>query len=134
MKLLAALASADICIKFAAGKLNNSLGLLFYGACTFLTGLTWVLLDYLKGATFQVELRGLLAAIGVGVSFSLVTVGLYITFRAGAPISLVSPFVRLGGLLVASLVGLTLFQEAFSWRYAIGMVLSMTGVYLIVTR
>jgi len=59
MKLLAAPASADICTKFAAGKLNNSLGLLFYGACTFLTALTWVLLDYVKGATFQAQLRGL---------------------------------------------------------------------------
>lgn len=29
-----ALAAADICVKLAAGKLSNSLGLLIYGSCT----------------------------------------------------------------------------------------------------
>ena len=38
-----ALAAADFCVKLAAGKLSNSVALLLYGSCTFLTGLGWVL-------------------------------------------------------------------------------------------
>ena len=44
-----ALAAADFFIKLAAGKLSNSLGLLIYGSCTFIAGLSWVLLDKIRG-------------------------------------------------------------------------------------
>ena len=129
-----ALACADIFIKLAAGKLSNSLALLFYGSCTFLTGLSWVLFDRISGVSLHAQTNGILAAIGVGVSFSLVTVGMYVTFQAGAPISIGSPFIRLGGLLLASAAGFLLFHEPITWRYLLGMVLVLTGLYLIVTR
>jgi len=79
-------------------------------------------------------MSGVPSAIGVGIAFSLVTVGLYATFGAGAPISLASPAIRLGGLLLASLIGLIVLREPFTWRYALGVLLACVGVYLIVTR
>jgi transporter family protein len=129
-----ALAAADFCIKIASGKLSNSLGLLFYGSCTFLTGMIWVLLDRTRGVDLYAQPVGILAAAGVGVAFSTVTIGLYITFGAGAPISLVSPIVRLGGLLIASIAGILLLHEPLTIRYIIGMVLAFSGVALIITR
>ena len=129
-----AMASADLCIKLAAGKLSNSLGLLIYGSCTFLAGLTWVLWQRFQGVEFQVQPQGLWAAVGVGLSFSLVTAGLYFTFGAGAPVSLASPMVRLGGLILASLIGITAFGEPFTWRMALGALMCGGGVYLVVTR
>lgn len=128
------LAAADIFIKLAAGKVSNSLALLLYGSCTFLSGVGWALWQHLRGEPFQAQTSGVLAAIAVGVSFSLVTVGLYGTFRAGAPISLASPFIRLGGLLLASIAGFVLFKEPVTWRYATGIVLACIGVYLIITK
>ena len=129
-----ALAAADFFIKLAAGRLSNSLALLLYGSCTFITGLAWVLLDKIRGVDIQAQASGVLAAIGVGVAFSCVTVGLYMSFWAGAPITLVSPFVRLGGLLVACLAGFVLLHEPLTGRYVIGMVLAVSGGYLIITR
>ena len=129
-----ALATADFCIKIASGKISNSLGLLFYGSCTFLTGVMWVLLDRTRGVDLYAQPVGILAAAGVGVAFSAVTIGLYITFGAGAPISLVSPIVRLVGLLIASIAGILLLHEPLTIRYIIGMVLAFSGVALIITR
>ena len=129
-----ALATADFCVKLAAGKLSNSVALLLYGSCTFLTGLGWVLWQRAHGVPQHAQTSGILAALGVGVAFSLVTLGLYATFGAGAPISVASPVIRLGGLLLASLAGLVLLQEPLSWRYIIGLLLASSGVYLIVTR
>jgi len=129
-----ALALADILIKLGAGRISNSLAVLLYGSCTFLTGLIWVLLERIRGIPQYAQTSGALAAVGVGVCFSLVTIGLYTTFQTGAPISLVSPYVRLGGLLLASIAGFTLFHELFTWRYAIGMLLVWIGLYLLVTR
>ena len=129
-----ALAAADFFIKMASGKLSNSLGLLIYGSCTFVAGLSWFLLDKARGLSVQAQTAGILFATGVGVSFSLVTVGLYLTFGAGAPISLASPLIRVGGLIVASLAGLIILNEPLTLRYTAGMVLAVCGVYLIVTR
>ena len=129
-----ALAAADFFVKLAAGKLSNSVALLLYGSCTFLTGLGWVLCQRARGVPQYAQTSGILAALGVGVAFSAVTLGLYATFGAGAPISVASPFIRLGGLLLASLAGLVLLQEPLSWRYVIGLLLACSGVYLIVTR
>lgn len=129
-----ALAGADVCIKLAAGKLSNSVGLLLYGSCTFLTGLSWVLWQRVNGVVLRAEAWGVVAALGVGVCFSAVTVGLYLTFTAAAPISVASPMIRLGGLLLASMVGLVLFGEIFTWRYAVGVILACVGIYLMITR
>lgn len=129
-----ALAAADFFIKVATGKLSTSLALLLYGSCTFSLGLGWVLLDKLRGVSIHAQTGGVLAATGVGVAFSVVTVGLYLTFGKGAPITLVSPLVRLGGLLIASLAGFFLLHEPLTWRYVAGMALAVSGLYLIITR
>ncbi len=129
-----ALAAADFFVKLAAGKLSNSVALLLYGSCTFLFGLGWVLWQRIHGVPQYVQPSGVLAALGVGVAFSLVTLGLYASFGAGAPISVVSPTIRFGGIVLASLAGLILLREPFSWRYVIGFLLAGSGVYFIVTR
>ena len=130
----AALAAADIFLKLAAGKVSNSVGVLIYGICTFSMGLAWFLWQRIHGITQYSPPYGILASVGVGVSFCFVTVALYFTFEAGAPISLAAPFIRLGGLLVASLAGFLLWREPFTLRYGIGILLACSGVYLIITR
>ena len=130
-----ALASADFFVKLAAGRLSNSLGLLLYGSCTFLTGGG----SGSRGSGLTVyhnmlRHRAFLAALGVGVAFSGVTLGLYTTFGAGVPISVGAPVIRLGGLVLASLAGLILLQEPLTLRYVIGMILVCSGVYLIIAR
>jgi drug/metabolite transporter (DMT)-like permease len=132
---MTAVAAADLFIKLAAGKLSNSLAMLIYGSCTFLFGLGWVLWQrWFAGVPQSAQPVGVLAAVGVGVAFSAATLTIYLTFGAGAPVSIASPAIRLGALLLASVVGLTLLHEPLTWRYAIGMILAISGVYLIITR
>ncbi len=129
-----ALAAADLCVKVAAGRLSNSLAVLIYGSCTFSTGLAWVLWQWARGVPQHAQLSGILASMGVGFAFSGVTLGLYVTFSAGAPISLGSPVIRFGGILLTSIAGLILFREPLTLRYVIGMLLVCSGMYLILTR
>ena len=129
-----ALAAADLCVKVAAGRLSNSLAVLVYGTCTFSTGLAWVLWRWARGIPQHAQISGILASMGVGFAFSGVTLGLYVTFSAGAPISLGSPVIRFGGILLTSIAGLILFREPLTLRYVIGMLLVCSGMYLILTR
>lgn len=128
------LASADFFVKLAAGRLSNNVALLLFGTSTFTIALVWIIWERSQGITQHAQPLGLLMGTAVGVAFTFVTLGLYVTFGAGAPISLASPFIRLGGLLLASVAGLVLLGEPLTWRYVIGMVLAISGIYLIVTR
>lgn len=130
----AALAAADVFVKLAAGRLPSSLGMLLYGGVAFGIGLAWTVTDRLHGAPMRASAAGVVYALLVGVSFSIVTFGLYAAFTAGAPLSVTSPVVRLGGLLVASICGLLIWSEPMTVRYVTGLALSVAGVYLIVTR
>jgi uncharacterized membrane protein len=130
----AALAAADVFVKMAAGKLPNSLGTLIYGAVAFAVGLTWFLVDRARGGLGQTSTTGVVYAVGVGIAFSAVTVGLYGAFRGGAPLSVTSPLVRLAGLIVASSFGVLIWNEPFTPRYVLGLCLAVAGVYFIVTR
>lgn len=127
------LAGADFFIKLASDKISSSMGMFVYGATTFTVGLFWV--GYLK-ITHQpllITQRGLLYAIAAGLAFSFVTILLYLTF-VHVSVSLGSPTIRLLGIIIASLLGLLILREPFTWRYALGVILAIAGVALIVFR
>lgn len=128
-----ALAAADVFVKMAAGRVPNSLGTLLYGAVAFGVGLSWFLVDRTRSAE-RVSTAGFVYALLVGVAFSTVLVALYGAFRAGAPLSVTSPLVRLSGLVVASLCGVLIWNEPVTPRYLLGVALATAGVYLIVTK
>ena len=127
------LASADFFVKLASNKISSSMGMLVYGATTFTVGLTWV--GYLK-VTKQALLitqQGLLYSLAVGIAFSVVTLLLYLTF-ARISVSIGSPAIRVMGILIASMFGILILHEAFTWRYLLGLILTVAGVALIVFR
>ena len=127
------LASADFFVKLASDKISSSMGMLVYGATTFTVGLTWV--GYLK-VTKQpllITQPGLLYSLAVGIAFSVVTLLLYLTF-ARISVSIGSPTIRVMGILIASMFGILLLHEPFTWRYLLGLILTVAGVTLIVFR
>jgi drug/metabolite transporter (DMT)-like permease len=127
------LASADFFVKLASDRISASMGMLVYGATTFTVGLIWVGYLKLTNQSLLITQSGLLYSLGVGVAFSVVTLLLYVTF-ARVSVSLGSPIIRVMGILLASLFGILLLHEPFTWRYLIGLILTVAGVALIVFR
>ena len=127
------LASADFFVKLASNKISASMGMLLYGATTFTVGLIWVGYVKLTKQPLLITPSGLLYSFAVGVAFSGVTLLLYLTF-ARVSVSLGSPTIRVMGILLASLFGILLLHEPFTWRYLVGLILTVTGVALVVFR
>lgn len=127
------LASADFFIKLASNKISSSVGTLVYGATTFAVGLIWVTYLNLTKQPLLITEQGLFYSIAVGLAFAAVTALLYITF-ARVSVSLGSPAIRVMGILIASIFGILLLHEPFTWRYFIGLILTVAGVALIVFR
>ena len=127
------LASADFFVKLASSKISASMGMFVYGATTFTVGLTWVCYMKLTHQPLLITRQGLLYSLAVGVAFSIVTLLLYLTF-ARVNVSVGSPTIRVTGILLASLLGILLLHEPFTWRYLIGLILTVAGVALVVFR
>ena len=107
--------------------------MLMYGATTFTVGLIWVGYLKLTNQTLLITGQGLRYSIAVGLAFSVVTILLYLTF-ARVSVSVGSPTIRVMGILIASLFGILLLHEPFTWRYLLGLILTVAGVALIVFR
>jgi len=127
------LASADFFVKLASNRISASVGMFIYGVTTFVFGLGWVAYLRLTGQPLLVTQTGLLYSFAVGVAFSIVTMLLYITF-AHVSVSLGSPTIRVLGILFASMLGIFFLHEPITWRYILGVILTITGVALIVLR
>jgi uncharacterized membrane protein len=127
------LASADFFVKLASNRIASSMGMLVYGATTFTVGLTWVGYLKLTKQPLLITQQGLLYSLAVGIAFSVVTLLLYITF-ARISVSIGSPTIRMTGILLASILGILLLHEPFTWRYLIGLLLTVAGVALVVFR
>jgi len=127
------LATADFFVKLASSKISASMGMFIYGATTFIFGLAWV--GYLKftGQPLLVTRAGLLYSLGVGLAFSCVTLLLYLTF-AHVSVSVGSPTIRLTGIVIVSILGILILREPVTWRYALGVILTIAGIGLIVLR
>jgi bacterial/archaeal transporter family protein len=127
------LASADFFLKLASNKISASMGMFVYGVTTFVVGTLWVGYMKITKQPLLITQQGLLYSLAVGVAFSTVTILLYITF-ARVSVSLGSPTIRVMSILVASLLGILLLHEPFTWRYLFGLILTVAGVALIVFR
>ena len=127
------LASADFFVKLASSRISASVGMFIYGATTFAVGLTWVSYMKLTHQPLLITRPGLLYSLAVGVAFSSVTLLLYLTF-ARVDVSVGSPTIRVTGILLASMLGILLLHEPFTWRYLIGLILTVAGVALVVFR
>ena len=127
------LASADFFVKLASNKISSSMGMLMYGATTFTVGLIWVGYLKLTNQTLIITGPGLRYSIVVGLAFSVVTILLYLTF-VRVSVSVGSPTIRVMGILITSLFGILLLHEPFTWRYLLGLILTVAGVALIVFR
>ena len=127
------LASADFFVKLASSRISSSLGAMVYGLTTLTAGLAWVLYERATGQPQFSTPQGWGYAFLVGLAFSGVTFLLYVTLSK-VEVSIGSPVIRLTAIVLASLLGIVALREPVTWRYVLGVVLAVTGVWLIVFR
>ena len=77
---------------------------------------------------------GLAWSIATGVAFGTFTALLFTIFTSGVNLSVGTPVIRLGGIVLAAMLGILVFRESTSLRYVIGFTLAVVGILLIVTQ
>ncbi len=127
------LASADFFVKLASSRISSSLGAMVYGLTTLAAALVWVLYERATGQAQFSTPQGWFYAALVGLAFSGVTFLLYVTYSQ-VDVSIGSPAIRLSAIILAGLLGILVLREPFTWRYLLGTLLAVAGVWLIVFR
>lgn len=128
------IASADFFLKISVGRISSSLGTLVYAVTAVVPAAMWVVWERYNSVSQVITREGVLTSMAVGVCFSLVVVFLSLTFANGANLSMASPIIRLMGIVMASALGIVVLGETFSLRYLVGVLLTVGGIYFIITR
>jgi uncharacterized membrane protein len=127
------LALADFCIKQSAGRISPSLGTLIYAVATIAIPLVWTLWAKANGG-LDFTRDGILWSVGTGLAFSTFAGLMFIVFASGVNLSIGTPIIRLGGIVIAATLGIVVFHEGLNLQYILGFVLAFVGILLVVTR
>ncbi len=122
---------ADLTIKEASGKITPSVGTLVYAMVTVIPPLLWTIWTRLHGPVV-ITREGVLWSIGTGLSFGVFTGLTFLLYARGVNLSVGSPVVRMGGIVVASALGLWVFREGLNLQYLVGFALAIIGIALVV--
>jgi uncharacterized membrane protein len=125
-------ALADFSIRQSAGRISPSLGAFIYSIAALAVLGTWTLVTRLR-EPLEVTTAGLAWSISTGLFFGAFTGVLFALFAAGASLSVTSPAVRIGGIAIASALGLLVLGEPLSARYALGVAVTAIGIAIVLT-
>src|SRR2546425_10242299 len=117
--------------KLASERIGEGLGGFVVEASAALTIALYLIWLWLFGKWEQ-------KSSGAGVYYSLLTglcVGagtilFFLLFQKGGPLSAV-PMVLAGGAALMAIIGIAFFKEPASWQQALGIILSITGLFLL---
>ena len=124
----------DLFVKLASGKINDNLGAAIMNITSFIVAIGWFLIRaQFGGETASVTRLGLTYSILAGIFVGLASIFFIRMFALGTNLSIGIPLVRVGMVVVGSLLGILILKEGFNVRYLLGFLLSALGLYLVMT-
>jgi len=101
---------------------------------SFIVAVGWFLIRaQFGGETASVTRLGLTYSILAGIFVGLASIFFIRMFALGTNLSIGIPLVRVGMVVVGSLLGILILKEGFNVRYLLGFLLSALGLYLVMT-
>ena len=121
----------QITTRLAAERIGEGIGGFVVEATAALTILVYLLALRLAGHWNQpVTSAGVLYSVLTGLAVGLGTLAFFLLFQRGGPLSAVPAILAVGAALMAA-AGVVWFRETLTASRALGMVLSIAGLYLL---
>ena len=122
----------DFFIKLSSGKINDGLNGLIINSVSAIVMLVYVMYTRVSGENpFQFTKEGLSYSVLGGVVIGITTITFIKLFSTGINLSIASPAVRIGSVVLISLLGILILKENVTPKYIFGSVLALSGMYLI---
>lgn len=119
-------------IKLNGDKISPLLGTLVMQLAGLITLLSILFIHILinKPVLFY-TMHGLIYSILAGISIAITNLCIFYIFYSHAPLSIATPLMRIGGMLMVVLLGLYIFNEKLNLEKSIGIFLSIIAIYLL---
>ena len=133
LALLTALCLAlyNFFIKLAANHLPPAVGAVVLQLVAAGLGAAWLLKLKLQGQPLALSGRGLGMAALAGLGVGLAEILTFVVFQRGVPVSVGTPVIVGGSVLLTALLGLVVLREALSLPQLGGLVLIVAGIALL---
>ncbi|MDO1447777.1 EamA family transporter [Rhodocytophaga aerolata] len=121
-------------IKVSAGHIHEILGAVILQAIALLLGGIALVYLKLKQVPFENSGKGLLFAVLAGVFVGLAEITSFYAFSKGTPASVGIPVIVGGTVIVGTLLGVIFLKEQLHCQHYAGIVLILTGIYILASR
>lgn len=125
---ISAVAVSDLFRKLGSNLKDPFLSNLIFQLGSITTALVMFLLFSRK---LDLNSRGVVYALIGGVLISIFTTFSFKALETGPGVSTVIPVIRVGGVLLVSILGVLIFRDKVTWNLVVGILLAASGVYLI---
>jgi len=124
----------DYFIKKTAGKIDDFLAAVIINVFAVLPALFVYIWLRITNKEILFSQEGLLYSVLAGVSIGIGTITFIKLFATGANLSIASPFVRIGIIIGTTLLGVFVLKESFTIRQVAGILLSISGLLLLIFK
>ena len=117
--------------KMAAERISDGLGGFVVEASAAATIALYLALLWMSGKWEQKSSApGVYYSLLTGLCVGVGTILFFVLFQKGGPLSAV-PMILAGGAGLMAIVGIAVFKERASWQAVLGILLSITGLFLL---
>lgn len=125
----------DFFLKLSAERIHAGIGGFIINFVSTVVLLAFIAFIKLRGELIPAtKPGGTLYSFLAGISIGFATIFFLKMFATGVNLSIGIPFVRIGIVFLASILGILLLKEGFTLRYIIGFILALAGLYLLIVK
>jgi len=124
----------DLFLKKTSGKIDDYIATLLINTIAVVPPLLFFLFLKMSGKNMSVSREGVLFAIVSGLFVGLASIAFIKMFSSGGNLSIGSPIVRIGMVVLAAVFGVLILKETLSVRQIIGIIISVFGLSLLIFK
>lgn len=124
----------NVLIKVSSGNINQILGaVILQIVAAVMGGILFFLLRIGNNAPLQMSQKGFIYAVLAGIFVGLAEIATFVVFSKGIPVSIGTPIIIGGSVLITSILGIFFLKESFSLLQGLAVVLIIGGIVLLTT-
>ncbi|SRR5258706_5634642 len=124
----------DFFLKISSDKINTWLNAFIINLVATALLLAFIIYAKFQGEKlFDIKPYGLLFSVLAGLAVGGASIFFVKMFATGTNLSTGVPLVRIGMVVVGSLLGIFLLKEGVNLKYLLGLALSICGLFLVIT-
>ncbi len=125
----------DLFLKLSSTKMNTWFNAFIINLVATLVLLVFIIYAYFSGEKlFNVKPGGWLFSILAGFAVGGASIFFVKMFATGTNLSIGVPLVRVGMVVLGSLLGILLLKEGYSFKYILGVLFSIIGLFLVIAK